>query len=133
MIANQIKKFEYLHIPEWNVPEFKVNVKKGLHFYGKLKLKTGEIYDTTVSGLDSMQWRATFHLEPLRYGKITKDSRGRPIFQHVNLFLHKNSTSTVIGPDFVLEGQTRYLKGYITLFLNALLTVLFVALVTNIV
>lgn len=79
-------------------------------------LKTGEIYETTVNLRDDNHLQIVIHLEPLRYGKKAKDSRGKPTFQHVNLFLHKNSKTTSTGPNLIVEGQTQYLKGYSTLF-----------------
>ena len=95
----------------WEVPEFDIKVKKGLHFYGKLTLKSEETYQSTVNLLDNMQLQVIVHLEPLRYGKMAKDTRGKPLFHHVNLFLYKDSERQALGADFILEGQTQYLKG----------------------
>ena len=86
-------------------------VKKGLHFYGKLTLKTEETYDATINLLESMQLQTIIHLRPLRYGKIVENSHGKPTFQYVNLFLYKDSERPELGPDLVAEGQTQYLKG----------------------
>jgi len=97
---------------EWNVPEYDLIVKKGLHFYGKLTLKTEETYDATINLLESMQLQTIIHLRPLRYGKIVENSHGKPTFQYVNLFLYKDSERPELGPDLVAEGQTQYLKGY---------------------
>ena len=96
---------------EWEVPEFNIKVKKGLHFYGKLTLHTGETYDATISLLDNMQFRTLIHLRPLRYGKMAKNTQGKPIFQYVNLFLRKDRETPELGPDLIDEGQIQYLKG----------------------
>ena len=95
----------------WEVPEFDYKIKKGLHFYGKLTLKTEETYQSTINLLGSMQLQTIIHLEPLRYGKMAENAQGKPIFHHVNLFLYKDSERQALGPDLILEGQTHFLKG----------------------
>ena len=86
-------------------------VKKGLHFYGKLTLKTEETYDATINLLENMQLQTIIHLRPLRYGKIVENSHGKPTFQHVNLFLYKDNERPELGPDLVSEGQTQIPEG----------------------
>ena len=95
----------------WKVPEFDVEVKQGLHFYGKLTLKTVETYQTTINFPGNMRLQIVIHLNPLRYGKLAKNPQGRPIFRYVNLFLHKDNERPELGPDLICEGQTQYLRG----------------------
>ena len=92
--------------------DFDINVKKGLHFYGKMTLKTGETYDTTMNFLDNMQLQTVIQLKPLRYGRMANTSHGKPTFQYVNLFLHKSRETSELGPSLICEGQTQTLKGY---------------------
>ena len=109
-----IKKFSMdsdIFLLEWEVPEFNIKVKKGLHFYGKLTLKTAETYDATINLLENMQLETVIHLRPLRYGKKANNTQGKLTFQYVNLFLYKDSERPELGPDLVSVGQTQYLKG----------------------
>ena len=105
-----------LFFTEWSVPEYQVTVSKGLHLFGKLKLKTDEVYDATVNLLDNMQVQTVVHLRPLRYGKITQNSNGRPLYENINLFLYGSKEQSDSGPKLVVDPQTQYLKGCVVLF-----------------
>lgn len=105
-----------LFLAVWEVPEFDVKVKKGLHFYGQLHLRTGEAYETTVHLLDNMQLQTVIHLKPLRYGKESKKGNGKPIFKFINLYLHKDNEWPELGPDLVCQGETQFLRGYVFRF-----------------
>ena len=88
-----------------------VKIDKGLHFYGKLTLKTEETYATTLNLRNERPLQAVMQLDPLRYGKMASNSQGKPIFQYVNLFLHKDNERPELGPDLICDGTTHYLKG----------------------
>ena len=81
--------------------------------FGKLKLKTGEIYDTTVNLLDSMQLQTVVHFRPLRYGKETQRSDRKTSYEHINLFLYGSKEQSDSGPKLVVEVQAQYLAGYV--------------------
>ena len=88
-------------------------MSKGLHAFGKLQLKTGEIYDATVNLLDNMQLQTVVHLMPLRYGKETQKSDGKTLYENINLFLYGSKEQSDSGPKLVVDVQTQYLKGYV--------------------
>ena len=98
------------------MPEFQVTVSKGLHVFGKLKLKTEEVYDTTVNLLDNMQIQTVVHLRPLRFGKVMKSKDGQVSFENVNLFLYGSKEQSDSGPKLVVDPQSQYLKGCVSFF-----------------
>ena len=77
-----------------------------------MTLKTQETYETTINFDEKMQLQTVIHLNPLRYGKMANTSDGKPSFQHVNLFLHKDSERPELGPDLVCKQQRQELRGY---------------------
>ena len=95
------------------MPEFQVTVSKGLHLYGKLKLRTNEMYDTTVNLLDNMQIQTVVQLKPLRFGKVMRSKDGQLSFENVNLFLYGSKEQSDSGPKLVIDPQSQYLKGYV--------------------
>ena len=105
-----------LYFTEWKVPEYKATAGKGLHLFGKLKLKTDEVYDATVNLLESMQVQTVVHFSPLKYGKIKQSSNGKTLYQNINLFLYGSKEQSDSGPKLVVDPQSQYLKGYVVLF-----------------
>ena len=104
----------YLLFSVWEVPDLNLKVKTGLHFYGKLTLKTKEIYDSTINHFRtdrSEQLQTVVHLNPMRFGKKVRKSKNKPSFQFINLFLTKSSEEPELGPDLVYNGQIQYLQG----------------------
>ena len=87
-----------------------MKIKKGLHFFGKLTLKTDQTYKSTVNLLDNMQLETRLEMPPLRYGKSMTDSNGKPNFESVNLFLY-NLKRPEQGPTLVLGDQVRRFEG----------------------
>eukprot|EP00112_Aurelia_sp_Birch-Aquarium-sp1_P001545 Seg1167.1 transcript_id=Seg1167.1/GoldUCD/mRNA.D3Y31 product="hypothetical protein" protein_id=Seg1167.1/GoldUCD/D3Y31 len=99
------------HNDVWEVEEYNLKIKKGLHFFGKLTLKTDQTYQSTVSLLDNMQLETHLEMPPLRYGKSVTDANGKPNFESVNLFLY-NLQRPEKGPTLVLGDQVRRFEGY---------------------
>ena len=96
-----------------------MKVRKGLHLFGKLQLKTHETYDTTVHLLDNMQIQTVIHLRPLRFGEITHSKHGKPSYKNINLILYRSKDQPEAGPEMVADQQSQYLRGYaILLILN---------------
>ena len=91
-------------------------VPKGLHLYGKLRLKTDETYFTTVNLLDNMQIQTVIHLDPLRFGKVKEGKHGKPSFKNINLFLYSGKDQPDSGPKIVVNQESQFLKGYEQLF-----------------
>ena len=98
----------------WDVKDFGLKVKRGLHIYGRMTLRTEETYETTINFDKDMQLRTIIHLTPLRYGKMANTSDGKPIFEHVNLALHKDSERPELGPDLKCREQSQELTGYVS-------------------
>ncbi len=96
----------------WKVPDFDIEVEKGLHFFGKLTLNSEEEYEAAITLTEARQLEAELELPPLRYGRTLEDSNGKRNFQSVNLFLFKDSERQETGPTLFVTAEGQELKGY---------------------
>eukprot|EP00794_Sanderia_malayensis_P008625 gene8625-9555_t len=96
----------------WKVPDYEIEVEKGLHFFGKLSLNDDEVYEAMLTLTDDRKLLAEIELPPLRYGQSMTDDNGRKNFQSVNLFLTKDSERPESGPTLLVSPETQELKGY---------------------
>ena len=94
----------------WNLTDYNILAKKGLHFYGKLTLKTGDKYDAVVKLTDSMKLETRLQLPVLRYGEVVENSNGKS-FKNINLYLRKEAENDDVGPVLVLGAQEQHLEG----------------------
>eukprot|EP00794_Sanderia_malayensis_P008627 gene8627-9557_t len=96
----------------WKVPDYDIEVERGLHFFGKLTLNAEEAYEALVSLTDDREMLAEIQLPPLRYGRSLTDSSGRANYKNVNLFLTQDSERPESGPTLFVSPHKEQLRGY---------------------
>ena len=98
------------------MPEGDYKVPEGFWFLGKLSLKTGGIYHTTMQMTGSMSFVTKVELMPIKYGPQVEEN-GKMVREWVSLFLYNRRDQTDVGP--VLEvtfsgtGASQRIVGYL--------------------
>eukprot|EP00794_Sanderia_malayensis_P008626 gene8626-9556_t len=96
----------------WKVPDYDIEVERGLHFFGRLTLNAEEAYEALISLTDNREMLAEIELPPLRYGRSLTDSSGRANYKNVNLFLTQDSERPESGPTLFVSPHKEQLRGY---------------------